>query len=91
MNSSSVLLVALLAGLHGFACSAATGSVDSDAQRKKPLQRCDQLKGQPELDCLNKAREGIVEARRKRESAAEDKSKAGDTSAKPAAAPPAAK
>jgi hypothetical protein len=42
----------------------------AEAQRKKPLQRCDQLKGDAELDCLKKAREKIVEARKKRESSA---------------------
>ena len=42
----------------------------ADAQRKKPLQRCDQLKGDAELDCLRKAREHVVEARKKRESSA---------------------
>lgn len=35
--------------------------------RNKPLQRCDQLSGKAELECLHKARERIVEARRKRE------------------------
>ena len=35
--------------------------------RSKPLQRCDQLKEKAELECLQKARERIVEARRKRE------------------------
>jgi hypothetical protein len=50
---------------------AATGEVaEADAARKKPLQRCDQLKGDAELDCLKKARERIVDARKKRESSA---------------------
>lgn len=35
--------------------------------RSKPLQRCDQLKDKAELECLHKARERIIEARRKRE------------------------
>ena len=39
----------------------------ADAARKKPLQRCDQLADKAQLDCLDKARENIVEARRKRE------------------------
>ena len=51
----------------------------ADAQRKKPLQRCDQLKGDAELDCLKKARERVVEARKKRESTAKgDESKLKD-------------
>ena len=41
--------------------------------RSKPLQRCDQLSGKAELDCLEKARERIVEARRKREASGEGK------------------
>ena len=51
----------------------------ADAQRKKPLQRCDQLKGDAELECLKKARERVVEARKKRESTAKaDESKLKD-------------
>src|SRR5688572_12735652 len=34
--------------------------------RRKPLQRCDELKGDAELECLKKARERVVEARKKR-------------------------
>jgi len=50
------------------AALAATADVaKADAARKKPLQRCDQLTDQAQLDCLNKARERIVEARQKRE------------------------
>lgn len=40
---------------------------DADAARKKPLQRCDQLSDKAEIECLQKARERIVDARRKRE------------------------
>ena len=89
--SQTVLFVALLAGTPGIACAAASESAQSDAQRRKPLQRCDQLKGQAELDCLNTARKRIVEARKKRESAADDKSKAESASATPAEAPQASK
>jgi hypothetical protein len=35
--------------------------------RKKPLQRCDQLADKAQLDCLRQARERVVEARKKRE------------------------
>lgn len=44
--------------------------------RNKPLQRCDHLSGKAELDCLHKARERIVEARRKREASGEGKERA---------------
>jgi hypothetical protein len=62
------------------AVPAASGEVaKAEAQRKKPLQRCDQLKGDAELECLKKARERVVEARKKRESTAKaDESKLKD-------------
>lgn len=40
----------------------------AEAARNKPLQRCDQLKDKAQVECLDKARERIVEARQKRES-----------------------
>ncbi len=40
---------------------------EADAARKKPLQRCDQLSDKAEIECLQKARERVIEARRKRE------------------------
>lgn len=43
---------------------------EADAARKKPLQRCDQLSDKAEIECLQKARERVVDARRKREAAA---------------------
>ena len=57
--------------LHGTAFAAANETAKADAARKKPLQRCDQMSDQAELDCLRKARERIVEDRKKRESAAQ--------------------
>lgn len=42
---------------------------EADAARKKPLQRCDQLSDKAEIECLQKARERVVDARRKREAA----------------------
>ena len=39
----------------------------AEAARKKPLQRCDELADKAQLECLQKARERIVEARQKRE------------------------
>jgi hypothetical protein len=66
-----VYWLAALALVSSAALHAADPDVaQADAQRKKPLQRCDQLKGDAELDCLKKAREHIVEARKKRESSA---------------------
>ncbi|HYC48487.1 MAG TPA: hypothetical protein VED01_23690 [Burkholderiales bacterium] len=44
----------------------------ADQDRKKPLQRCDQLKDKAQLECLEKARERIVEAREKREASGKD-------------------
>ena len=64
----AVLLSALLLPVLG---QAATGEVaKAETERKKPLQRCDQMKGDAELECLKKARENVVEARKKRESSA---------------------
>ena len=53
--------------------STKTETAKADENRKKPLQRCDELKDQAQLDCLKKARERIVEARAKRESKAANK------------------
>ena len=55
---------------------APSNSAQAAKARSKPLQRCDQLSGKAELDCLQKARERIVEARRKREASAEGKERA---------------
>ena len=50
---------------------AAAGEVaQAEAARKKPLQRCDELKDKAAIECLQKARERIVEARKKREASA---------------------
>ena len=61
------LCFVLAAGAPAAACAAASETAKADAARKKPLQRCDQLNQQAELDCLHKARERIIEARQKRE------------------------
>ena len=57
--------------LHQAVFAAASETAKADAARKKPLQRCDQMSDKAELDCLQKARERIVEARKKREGAAQ--------------------
>ena len=56
------LLIVLSAGSARAADTAA-----AEANRRKPLQRCDQLNDKAEIECLKKARERIVEARQKRE------------------------
>jgi hypothetical protein len=58
--------------------AATTDTEDAQKNRRKPLQRCDQLKGDAELDCLKKARERVVDARKKREISKGDESATGD-------------
>jgi hypothetical protein len=58
--------IVVVAGLYS-TVHAASETAQADAARKKPLQRCDQLNDKAEFDCLQKARERIVEARQKRE------------------------
>jgi hypothetical protein len=58
-------------GIQSAAVAATNETVKADADRRKPLQRCDQLAEKAQLDCLQKARERVVEARSKREAAAE--------------------
>ena len=55
------------------AAAAKSEMAKADENRKKPLQRCDELKDKGQVECLKKARERIVEARAKRESAGEKK------------------
>ena len=74
MEKRALALVVALAILSGTALAASNapskGEVaKADEQRKKPLQRCDELKDKAQLECLQKARERIVEARQKREAA----------------------
>jgi hypothetical protein len=56
--------------LNAAAYGASTETAKADENRKKPLQRCDQLADKAQLDCLQKARERILEARSKREASA---------------------
>jgi len=70
LRNALLPLLILAAWLVPAAAPAATGEVaQADAQRKKALQRCDQMKDKAQVDCLKKARERIVDARRKRETA----------------------
>jgi hypothetical protein len=66
-------------GCNG-ALAAAADAKDAKAQREKPLQRCDELADKAQLDCLAKARERVLEARKKRESSA-DRTNAGKAAA----------
>ena len=66
----SGLAMALLA-----AAAAAGETANAEANRKKPLQRCDQLNDKAEIDCLQKARERIVQARQKRETSGKGSAK----------------
>ena len=70
------------------AAAAAAGPAETakaDAQRKKPLQRCDQLQNEAQLECLNKARQRIVEARQKREASAQSSNERASTNPAPPA------
>jgi hypothetical protein len=69
------LVILAIACMNGAAFAAAAEpkpgeAAKADKARSKPLQRCDQLSDKAELDCLHKARVGIVEARRTREASA---------------------
>ena len=46
---------------------------EAERNRKKPLQRCDQLSGQAQLECLEQARERIVDARAKRQTSEKER------------------
>jgi hypothetical protein len=82
----SAVVLAFAMGIHGAVAAATTEPVKrepakaepaksdlakADENRKKPLQRCDELADKAQLECLKKARERIVEARHKREAAGE--------------------
>jgi hypothetical protein len=56
---------------QGTGSATAADAAQADAARKKPLQRCDQLKEKAEIECLQKARERVLEARRQREAKGE--------------------
>ena len=71
LNRISVILgMVLVWGSQGLAF-AATDTKEAQAARNKPLLRCDQLTDKAQIDCLTKARERVLEARRKRESTGE--------------------
>ena len=73
LNGSVIALsLALLAPALSFA---AADTAKAEENRKKPLQRCGELKDDAQLQCLQKARERVVEARKKREAAEDGKGK----------------
>jgi hypothetical protein len=67
----------LAVAAHGFthaapaespqAATSKSAPAKAEQNRKKPLQRCDELADKAQLDCLQKARQSVVEARKKRE------------------------
>lgn len=62
-----ILLALALALCAPSLAGAAADTASAEKNRRKPLQRCDQLKGEAELECLQKARERVVESRKRRE------------------------
>ena len=66
MHRKLVVAALAIACVHG-GLAVAGDAAQADVARKKPLQRCDQLGDKAEIECLKKARERIVEARKQRE------------------------
>ena len=64
-----MVLTALLCGATGTAFGAAADKNEAAKAREKPLQRCDELADKAQMECLQKARERVLEARKKRENA----------------------
>jgi hypothetical protein len=64
-------------GIPHVAVAATNETAKADANRRTPLQRCDQLSEKAQIECLQKARERVVEARNKREASAQQKSAKG--------------
>ncbi len=91
MSKLMAAAVGLVIGVVGWgAAYAASGDTvkaapaQAEENRRKPLQRCDELADKAQLDCLEQARQRVVEARAKRE-AASAKGTAAHTSGKPGA------
>ena len=72
---SIAVLITLVCGVSGHALGAAADKKEAEKAREKPLQRCDELADKAQFDCLQKARERIVEARQKREASAKSGNK----------------
>ena len=63
----NIVLIALLCGVSSHALGAAADKKEAEKAREKPLQRCDELADKAQMECLQKARERVLEARKKRE------------------------
>ena len=63
----TVVLIALFCGVSSHALGAAADTKEAEKAREKPLQRCDELADKAQMECLQKARERVLEARKKRE------------------------
>lgn len=72
--------------LQSATLAAAADPKEAQTARKKPLQRCDELADKAQIECLAKAREQILEARKKRETAGEKRSDTPKTVTAPAPA-----
>ena len=64
-----VSLAVLACALSTNAFGAAADKQEAQKAREKPLQRCDELADKAQMECLKKARERVLESRKKRESA----------------------
>lgn len=80
MQKSIIVAVAWMCtlGSLNLAVSGTNDDAKADANRHKPLQRCDQLAEKAQLECLHKARERVVDARTKRQASAEKGAKPGE-------------
>lgn len=74
MHQKLAIAVLAIACAQG-GIAAAGDAAQADAARKKPLQRCDELGDRAEIECLKKARESIVDARKQREGSAKGEAK----------------
>ena len=79
MHGKLAVAVLVIGLAQGGGSAAAADAAQADAARKKPLQRCDQLKDKAEIACLQKAREHVLEARRQREASGKGETKAAAT------------
>jgi hypothetical protein len=85
LNRISLIVGMVLAcGAQSLVLAAAADKKEAQAARDKPLLRCDHLTDKAQLDCLTKARERVLEARKKRESKGETRTE----QKKPEPAPP---
>jgi hypothetical protein len=82
MSRLAARMALLTAGLALAAASGVAVAAEKSPARKIPLERCDQLSGKAQTECLEKARLQVLEARRARMASpelAEGKGKAAKT------------